>query len=87
MKTNCVKLSFCVSLRYERCVLKSFRSHEMGCLKFFESVIICGLVLETLYRVQIHFTTNRMGSSCVSIKSEKKRTYTVDAITCLLGFL
>ena len=40
-------------------------------LKIFESVIICGLVLETLRRVQIHFTTNHMGSSCVSIKSEK----------------
>ena len=35
MKTNCVNLSFFVSLRYERSVLKSFRSHEMGCVKIF----------------------------------------------------
>ena len=35
MKTNRVKLSFCISLRYERSVLKSFGSHEMGCVKIF----------------------------------------------------
>ena len=40
-------------------------------LKFFEWVVICGLVLETLAWVQIHFTTNDMGSSCVTVKSGK----------------
>ena len=52
-------------------------------LKFFEWVVICGLVLETLAWVQIHFTTNDTGSSWVKSKKSELTLY-MQSHTCLV---